>query len=160
MVMESPIKERTVIDIQAIVKKHQGIIPGILAGHALSGCDTVAACFGVGKGKMIKVLTSGVPVDIVGDVEADWSTVMKQATTFTAACYGQPNATSMSEARISAWTERIGRPGANHTPNLASLPPTTEAFAENVKCAYLQTCIWKNALQLHPPSLEATIMAM
>ena len=51
MVMASPIKERKVIDIQATVEKHHDIIPSILAGHALSGCDTVAACYGVGKGK-------------------------------------------------------------------------------------------------------------
>ena len=37
MVMESPIKERTVIDICATVEKHRGIIPAILAGHAISG---------------------------------------------------------------------------------------------------------------------------
>ena len=33
------------------------------------------------------------------------------------------------------WTERVGRPdmpGAKNTPKLASLPPTTEAFAENI----------------------------
>ena len=30
-----------------------------LPGHALSGCDTVAACFGLGKEKMLKVLKKG-----------------------------------------------------------------------------------------------------
>ncbi len=54
MVMESPIKERTVIDIRATVEKHRAIIPALLAGHAISGCDTVAACFGIGKGKILK----------------------------------------------------------------------------------------------------------
>ena len=53
MVMESPIKDRKIIDIRATVEKHHDIIP---AGHALTGCDTVAACYGVGKGKMLKVL--------------------------------------------------------------------------------------------------------
>ena len=42
---------RTVIDIQATVEKHRAVIPSLLACHALSGCDTVAACFGVGKRK-------------------------------------------------------------------------------------------------------------
>ena len=32
-----------------LLKKHQNIIPEILAAHALSGCDTVACCFGIGK---------------------------------------------------------------------------------------------------------------
>ena len=34
MVMESPIKENTVIDIQATVEKHRAIIPSLLACHA------------------------------------------------------------------------------------------------------------------------------
>ena len=66
MLTESLIKERTVIDIQTTVKKNKDILPGILASHALSGCDTVAACFGIGKGKMIKTLTSGVTPRFVG----------------------------------------------------------------------------------------------
>ncbi len=56
MIMASPIRERKVIDIQATVAKHRDIIPSLLAGHSLSGCDTVAACYGLGKGKMLKVL--------------------------------------------------------------------------------------------------------
>ena len=156
MMMESPIKERTVINIQATVEKHRAIIPSLLAGHALSGSDTVAACFGIGKGKMLKVLQKGISVDMIGNIHADWSDVMGQATNFTAACYGQPKATSMSEARVNVWTAQIGKPGMTRVPKLASLPPTTEAFSENVKRAHLQTFIWKNALQLHPQKLEPT----
>ena len=33
---------------------------------------------------------------------------------------------------------------------LSSLPPTTEAFTENVKRAHLQTWIWRKALDLNP----------
>ena len=149
-------KERTVIDIRATVEKHRAIIPTLLAGHALSGCDTVAACFGIGKGKILKVLNTNLPLDMIGNIEADWSDVMKQATKFTAMCYGQSKVTSMSEARLGVWTAQIGKPGMTRAPKLSSLPPTTEAFSENVKRAHLQTFIWKNALQLQPQSLEAT----
>ncbi len=38
----------------------------------LFGCDTVA-CFGIGKAKMLKVLNSGVSVNVIGDIQADWS---------------------------------------------------------------------------------------
>ena len=96
MVMESPMKERTVIDIQATVEKHRAIIPSLLACHTyLAGCDTVAVCFGVGKGKMLKVLKKRVSVDMIGNIQVDWSNVMEQATKFTAECYGQPKAISM-----------------------------------------------------------------
>ena len=156
MFMESPVKERTVVDIQATVKKHQNIIPAILAGHALTGCDTVAPCFGIGKGKMLKVLKTGLNLDMIGNAEANWPEVLKQATKFIASCYGQSKTNSMSEARVSVWTSKTGKSGATVTPKLCSLPPTTEAFIENVKRAHLQTCIWKNALQLDPPDLEPT----
>ena len=57
--MESPKKERTVIDIDATVKDNLSIIPGLLATHALTGCDTVATCYGIGKGTALKVLHAG-----------------------------------------------------------------------------------------------------
>ena len=41
-------------------------------------------------------------------------------------------------------------------PKLQSLPPTSEAFLENVKRAHLQTCIWKSALEQDPPDIDAT----
>ena len=84
---------------RASVMKHRFFSAGIPAGHALSRCDSVATCFGVGRGELLKALSSGSIVDIVGDDETDWPRVMEQAT-------------SMSEARINVWRERIGRPGA------------------------------------------------
>ena len=55
LVMKSLIKERSIIDtliyVNATLEKHQAITPLLLAGNALSGCDTVIACFGVGKGR-------------------------------------------------------------------------------------------------------------
>jgi len=69
------------------VEKHHNIIPLLLAGHALSGCDTVAAGYGIRKGKMLKVLRKHVAsVDLIGNIQADWSDVMEQATKFTAKC--------------------------------------------------------------------------
>jgi len=97
--MEFPIKERNVIDMRATVEKHHDIIPSLLGGHAMSGCDTVAAWYGIGKGKMLKLLRKyAVFLDMVGKIPADWSDVMAQATKFIAKCYGQLMATSMSEA--------------------------------------------------------------
>ena len=41
--MESPLKGRSVIDIDATIRDDLSIIPCLLAAHALSGCDTVAS---------------------------------------------------------------------------------------------------------------------
>ena len=88
---------RAVSNLHAADACYHGMIPSLLAGHALSGCDTVAACYGVGKGIMLR---KNVSVDKIGNIQADWCDVMAQATRFTAECYGQPMATSMSEARV------------------------------------------------------------
>ena len=56
VIMESLIKARTAIDIGLTVEKQARIVPEILAAHALTGCDTVACCFGIEKGTPVKVL--------------------------------------------------------------------------------------------------------
>ena len=57
--MESPLKGRAIIDIDATVQQNLSIILALLAAHALSGCDTVASYYGIGKGIMLKVLRAG-----------------------------------------------------------------------------------------------------
>ena len=44
----------------------------------------------------------------------------------------------------------MGRNSSSQPPRLLSLPPTNEAFLQNVKQAHLQTIIWKNALGTPP----------
>ncbi len=39
-------------------------------------------------------------------------------------------------------------------PKLQSLPPTNEAFTENVARAHLQVAIGKQALELNPPNVD------
>ena len=58
--MESPLRQRGSIDIDGTLQEHHTIIPSLLAAHALSGCDTVASYYGVGKGKVLKVLLSSI----------------------------------------------------------------------------------------------------
>ncbi|KAH3835542.1 hypothetical protein DPMN_108895 [Dreissena polymorpha] len=59
----------------------------------------------------------------------------------------------MSIPRLTVWAARVGKSG-KAMPWLASLPPTAEAFYENVKRAHIQACIWKHALNADPPDLN------
>ena len=52
---------------------YHGMIPSLLAGHALSGCDTVAIFYRVGKGKMLR---KNVSVNKIGNIQAHWCDVM------------------------------------------------------------------------------------
>ena len=54
----SPIKGRSVMDINASVTNNNEIMNDLLPMHGLSGCDTVAAYYGVGKGSALRVLKS------------------------------------------------------------------------------------------------------
>ena len=86
IIMQSPIQGRSVIDIKATTVQYVDIIPNLLAGHALSGCDTVAGYFGIGKKKMFTTIKQH-SLSLLGDFEAPWSEVVKQATQFTLATY-------------------------------------------------------------------------
>ena len=68
ILMEYPIKEKTVTDITATIKQHQDIIPVILATHSLTGCDTVCTFFGIGKWPILKVLRDGSALGAVNAV--------------------------------------------------------------------------------------------
>ena len=77
---------------------------------------------------MLRVLKTGINLDLLGDVDAPFPDVMKQAMQFITSCYGQPHCDSMSEARIRVCTVITGKPGTTNAPKLCSLPSTTEAF--------------------------------
>ena len=55
MTMESPIHGRSCIDIKETARQHDAIIPAILHLHALTGCDSFAATYGLGQTKAITV---------------------------------------------------------------------------------------------------------
>ena len=153
MFMESPVHGRQTTDIRATAKEHANILPNLLAADGLSGCDTIAPCYGTGKMKILKTLKQGNhSLSCLGDSNANWPDV-KQATSFMLACYGVPKLDSMTQARANLWKTRVGR-GSSTMPKLRSLPPTDPAFMENLKRAHFQICIWKHVLDLNVPDLD------
>ena len=56
--MESPKEDRAKLDIQSAARKHNSLLPDILAIHALSGSDSVSPLHGTGKGIAIKTALS------------------------------------------------------------------------------------------------------
>lgn len=156
MKLQSTQTGRAFIDISATVQKLKNMIPELLPAHALSGCDTVPMCHGIGKGKMLKAVQTGkCSLSLLGNVHADMQDITKQAAAFMCRCYNVPNAATMTEARIKVWLSKTGRKSASKVPKLCSLPPTMEVFQENVKRAHFQCVIWKSALQ-EPPHLDPT----
>lgn len=93
------------------------------------------------------------PVRLLGEIEAPWPEVVKQATQFAVASYGQKNCNTLYEGRIKICKIRIGK-GSYTMPKLCSLPPTDAAFQKDLKRAHPQTFIWKNVLKSEPPKID------
>ena len=110
VLMESPIKSRAVTDIAKTVEKHSSIIEELLPAHALSGCDTVAGCYGIGKGTAVKAVRAGLSLSLLGTLTSPFESVISQATGFMSFCYGQINCSgSMSDIRLHVWASKLER---------------------------------------------------
>ena len=59
----------------------------------------------------------------------------------------------MSDIRYKIWITNFGNTDTS-TSKIQPLPPTTEAFVDNMERSHLQTGTWKAALSLHPPALD------
>ena len=59
MKLQSTQAGRAFIDVPATVLKLREVIPQFLPAHALSGCDIVPMCHGIGKTKMLKAVMAG-----------------------------------------------------------------------------------------------------
>ena len=111
------------------------------------------ACYlGIGKGRVIKHLKEGCDLSAIGNVDAPLQQVIDQATRFISACYGMKDSTDMSHTRLLVWGEKNGKDHSS-SPNLASLPPTREAFIENVKRAHIQAVLWRT-INIDPRQLK------
>ena len=150
--MEPTSQGRSSANIGSTVAKHRSIAPQLLSAHALSGCDTVASCFGIGKTKVMKVLEAGNRLNHLGTPSANLEDVLCVSTAFVAAYYGQKCEAleTTTDVRYKVWVSQTGRKGACLLPKLKAISPTLEAFKENIKRAHFQACIWKAT----PPTLE------
>ena len=157
VLMVSPIQGQSVLDINAAAEEHSSIVPDLLAARGLTGCDTVASYSGVGKVAALKVLRHDQRyLNLLGNTgRPPFSEVVDQATHFMLAFYGQQRCHSMTEARQQMWFSKVSRSKAS-APKLCSLPPTSEAFEQNVARAHLQVAIWLHALDPNPPVLDPT----
>ena len=100
VMMVSPIRGRTVTDINESVGKNRAIMGDLLAAHGLTGCDTVAAYHGIGKGVALKVLRSEtLSLSKFGDMTLSVEEALEQSISFMLSCYGHPECSSLTDAR-------------------------------------------------------------
>jgi hypothetical protein len=96
--MVSPKKERNVIETNLTIHLHHGIMKNLLAAHGLTGCDTVATYFGIGKPiTVLKLLGNTMHnLDALGNTNNSLDDAIKQAVPFVLSCYGQSACQTMT----------------------------------------------------------------
>jgi len=156
LVMAGTSRDRSSVDIKATVQKHAHIVTQVLAAHVVSGCDTVAYLWGIGKGTIVKHLKDGRQLNYLGDLDAELPDVISEATAFFAACYGSQETEDMSAIRFDVWSSKMANKKLTSAPELKTLPPTTVAFIQHVLRAHLQAAIWRAALDPDPPLIDPT----
>lgn len=116
LTMENTGSEGTLINIGGGAEKHKPIIPGFPSVHVLTGCDTVAQCFGIRKGTVVKALHADNHLQAPGKTDLHIDDVVKEATAFMAGCYGSTHMNNMYDVEIDVWSDKTVRPKATAAP--------------------------------------------
>ncbi len=132
VMMTSPFRGRTAIDINASTDKNREIMDDLLAVHGRTGCDTVATYHWIGKGVTLKLLRSGkLSLSKVRDITLSVEDALVQATSFMLSCYGRPECTSLIDARQKIWLCKVSQ-SIGAAPKRQNLPP--------YKCSFCRKC--------------------
>ena len=83
--------------------------------------------------------------------------LIAEATEFVATSYGCKEKSHMSNVRYQVWLRNTVCKNAFLGLKLKSLPPTTEAFEQQIKHAHFQPAIWKGVLDKDLTALDPTL---
>ena len=94
---------------------------------------------------------TGMSLELFGELEADFLDIIEVGQKFICALYkAKHNTLTMNTLRPTIFTSE------KDTSKIQTLPPTDDALKELIKCAHLQTMIWKAADQPRPPDITIT----
>ena len=123
------------------------LVKGLPSLHALSGCDSVSAINGIGKGKWLKTITKSdeymLAIQALGEnIDLDENTTSTIEKLF-CHLYGMPEEDEINNARYRKFCR-------NKIPEPHQLPPTKDELLQHVKRANFQSFVWKKALCANP----------
>ncbi len=142
----------TMIDINKSANKLGDACCGLLAAHALTGCDSVSYPFRKGKASAITVIENNpdLQVSILGDAQAELDDVLRVGRQFVCRLYGSKIDVSMSNLRHKIFTSK------SSMPPLKAFPPTDDALDCHILRSHLQCILWKAADLNEPPTIDFT----
>ncbi|KAI4813333.1 hypothetical protein KUCAC02_024665 [Chaenocephalus aceratus] len=131
------------------IKVHQITLPnemldGLLAFHAITGCDTTSQFTGIGKRTAWKVFQQYPHLlHNFGEDEVPSTTSLSLAEQFVCKLYDlKSTSNSIQEVRCALFRKLKA--------NVDTLPPTEDALSMHLKRAHYQTKVWKQSLVTHP----------
>ena len=154
--MEATSKERKSIDIQATAHLHRDIAGQLPAAHALSGCDTVAQLWGIGKKKtrVVEMLKAGRQLAELGNSSAALVDAVRESTAFITACYGYDKLNNVGYSVQDVKSEHCKSQYCFRTKVDV---PTNASFQPNALRAHLQCGIWTHANEANLPDIDPTM---
>ena len=124
----------------------EDVLKSLPSLHAISGCDSVSAVNGIGKGKWLKTIQKEDYIDAIKelgeDITVDESTV-KQVEKLFCHLYGMPEEDDINKVRYRRFCKK-------KMPEPHQLPPTKDDLIQHLKRANYQSFVWKRALQVNP----------
>jgi len=145
-------KQVSIRDIQQAVGKQT--CRQLLAVHAIGGCDTVSAIFGIGKGTVLKRLTAGTQfiasTDVLQDRCATVEDVISEGLKLLVGVYGGKPSESLNRLRYQLYCKMATE--STLRPKPQRLPPTKASAQYHIMRAHLQAVRWSmlNASALEP----------
>ena len=105
--MEECSVNRSVVSVNDVVHNHQAIMDNLLSAYVLSGCDTTSGLFGIGTGRILKVLQKFKgTLQAAGDLKADQEEFVGQCDAVVAQVYHNEE-TSMKGLRGRMWKMKM-----------------------------------------------------
>ena len=135
--MESCSGSRSIIDVNAVVQKHVGIVGNLLSAHALTGCDTVSSFARIGKTTVMNKLKVFCNYIDLGNPHSVLDDVVCSAGKFVATLYGHNIDSSFETLRHASFSKAIGNRKLL-PPKLCKLPPSMAALRLHCARAHFQ----------------------
>jgi len=146
-----PVKK--LVSIRALqTKLGTAVCQQLLTVHALGGCDTTSALYGVGKAtvyKRIKNCHLMPQVETMQNSEADEKSVSEAGLNLMVIVYGGNDKNTLDKMRFSSYTKMVSSSLSNLLPQ--KLPPTERSAHYHVLRCHYQAIAWK---ELSPDAID------
>lgn len=137
---------RTFYNIRHLIQLNIDIKESLLFSHAMTGCDTTSAFYGLGKSKAIDLIKTNREARQSAEVflrkDESEEVIKREGEKFVLKLYGMSAYSTLNEARYYKFTRLTSKSTLKTKFDLAKLPPTSEACVQHSLRSYHQIQQW------------------